>query len=264
MFRLFYLGDIVGSSGRIAIQTHLPAFKTEKKIDFVVANVENAAHGFGLTPKIAKEIFDCGIDAFTGGNHIFDKKEVNQVFQDHPDRVVRPANYPPETPGRGSSVVLSKSGTPVGIVNVMGKVFMEPQLDCPFRAAQREVGGLREKTKLILVDIHAEVTSEKQAMAVFLDGQVSCVVGSHTHVPTADERIYPNGTGFLTDAGMNGPYDSIIGMQTPLILHRFLKRTPMKMEVAEGPGIFQGVIFDLDPQTGRCVNIERVRKVPER
>ena len=185
--KILFLGDVVGSSGRSVIAEHLPQIRKDLKIDLVVANAENSAHGFGVTPSTAQELFDAGCDVLTGGNHSFDKRDINQCFQENPSKVLRPANYPAGTSGRGSTVVLTSSGKPVGIINVMGRIFMEP-LDCPFQTFDKEFESLRHQTKVILVDIHAEASSEKQAMGFHCDGRASCIVGTHTHVPTADEN----------------------------------------------------------------------------
>jgi len=256
---ILFLGDIVGSSGRKVIQDWLPQIRQEFRIDFCVANAENSAHGFGTTPQIAKELFDAGVDVLTGGNHTFDKKEINQCFQEFPDRILRPANYPPGTMGRGVCLQYTKSGHRIGIINLMGRVFMEP-IDCPFQTFEKEYEGLRRETPIILLDMHAEASSEKQAMGFFVDGRVSAVVGTHTHVPTADQRILPKGTGYLTDCGMNGAYDSVIGMKTEIILQRFTKKQHIRMEVAEGPGTLWGVIFKIDSDTGRCIGVERIKR----
>ncbi len=253
------IGDIVGSSGRKAAEFWVPKLREEFELDLVIANAENAAHGFGLTPSIAKEIFKVGIDVLTGGNHTWDKREVIQAMQEFPKTILRPANYPPETPGRGITCVHGKSGHLIGIVNLMGRIFMDP-LDCPFQTLKREIEGLRRETKLIFVDIHAEASSEKYAMGWFADGLVSVVAGSHTHVQTADERIFPKGMGFLSDLGMTGPVDSIIGMKKEIIIERFLKKQPFKMEVADGPGSLQGAVFTVDSDSGRCLKIQRLQK----
>jgi metallophosphoesterase (TIGR00282 family) len=258
-FNFLFIGDIVGSSGRSALKKFLPSIKQERNIHFTVANAENAAHGFGLTPIVAEEIFQAGVDVLTGGNHSWDKKEIETVFSKYPERALRPSNYPPELSGKGFAI--AKWGRhSIGIVNLMGRVFMDP-LNCPFHEFDRIHETLKKECSMIFVDFHAEATSEKAAMAWYLDGKVSCISGTHTHVQTADERILPRGTGFLSDAGMTGPYDSIIGMKTEIIVQRFLKKIPIRMEVAEGRGILQGVIFQIDPETGRCLNIERVRQI---
>lgn len=259
VIKILFLGDIVGSSGRRILEAGIPKIREEHKLDLIIANGENAAHGFGITQQICKEILATGVDIITGGNHTFDKKEWPQTFNEYASKLVRPANYPAGTIGKGSTVVMGKSGHKIGIINLMGRVFMDP-LDCPFQAFNREIESVRRETSIILVDMHAEVSSEKSAMGYFVDGRVSAIVGTHTHVPTADERILPKGTGFLTDAGMNGPLDSVIGMKKEIILERFLKKLPIKMEVAEGPGPLSGVIFSIDSDSGRCVEIERVRK----
>jgi len=256
--KILFLGDIVGSSGRKVILDHLPKIREEKKVDFTIANAENSAHGFGLTLSIAEELFAAKIDCLTGGNHTFDKRDIYEVFQKYPDKVLRPANYPGQTSGRGATL-LSAGGTRVGVINLMGRVFMEP-IDCPFQSFEREYAGLRRDTSIILVDIHAEATSEKQAIGRFCDGKVSAVVGTHSHVPTADERILPKGTGYLTDCGMNGPYDSIIGMKTEIILERFQKKQHIRMEVADGPGSLWGVLFTIDRVSGKCTEIERIKR----
>ena len=259
LVKILYLGDIVGSSGRQVVADKLPALRAQLNLDLVVANGENAAHGFGLTPAVAKEIFTVGVDVITGGNHTWDKKEIVQAFQLHPKTIVRPANYPPETPGRGWTVVHGKSGHPIAVLNLMGRIFMDP-IDCPFQTFKREIESIRREAKIILLDIHAEATSEKYAMGWFADGLISAMVGSHTHVQTADERIFPKGTGYLSDAGMNGPLDSIIGMKKEIIIERFLKKLPVKMEVAEGPAELRGVIFTVDSDDGRCHNVERIKQ----
>ncbi len=260
--RILFLGDIVGSSGRDAIRKYLPELHQKRAVDFIIANGENAAHGFGLTPTIAKEIFDLGIDVITGGNHTWDKKEGVAAFHQFPDRLIRPANYPPETTGKGWTVVTSKSGHKIGVINLMGRIFMDP-LDCPFQTFKKMIETVRKETKVILLDFHGEATSEKYAMANYVDGQVSAMVGTHTHVQTADDYIFPKGTGYLSDAGMNGPLHSIIGMKTEIILQRFLTKLPHKMEVAEGPGMFHGVIFEIDSDSGKCQSVERIRRLPD-
>lgn len=257
--KILFLGDIVGSSGRKVVEDWVPDLRKEYSIDFCVANAENSAHGFGITPQIAQDLFKAQVDLLTGGNHTFDKRDVYQAFQEFPDRVLRPANYPSGTGGRGVSILHSKSGHKVAVINLMGRVFMEP-IDCPFQTFDREYEGMKRETPIILVDMHAEASSEKQAMGRHTDGRVSAVVGTHTHVPSADARILPKGTGYLTDCGMNGPYDSIIGMKTEIILDRFMKKQHIRMEVADGPGTLWGVIFSVDSDTGRCVKIDRVTR----
>ncbi len=259
-FNILFIGDIVGSSGRDAVTREIRPLIQQHNIHFTIMNAENAAHGFGLTPSIARELFELGADALTGGNHSFDKKEVVDVFKEYPDRVIRPANYPEATPGRGSTILKAKDGTEVGIINVMGRVFMDP-LDCPFKAFDREYDRIRARSKIILLDVHAEATSEKYALGYYCDGKVSALVGSHTHVQTADDQIFSKGMGYLSDAGMSGPIDSIIGMKKEIILQRFLEKRPIRMEVGEGRGMLQGAIFRIDRETGRCLSLERVRKL---
>lgn len=256
---ILFIGDIVGSSGRRALRNLLPSIKKKYDVDLSIANGENAAHGFGLTLSTAKEIYSAGVDLISGGNHSFDKKEVVEVFQEYPGRILRPSNYPPETEGGGSTIVKASNDQLVGVINLMGRVFMDP-LDCPFHAFEREYEQLCEETKIILVDMHAEATSEKSAMGWHIDGRVSALVGTHTHVQTADERILPQGTGFLTDAGMTGPRDSVIGIKKEVIVKRFLSKRPIRMEVAEGPAMLHAVVFRIDSNTGKCSSVERVQE----
>jgi metallophosphoesterase (TIGR00282 family) len=261
-FHLLFVGDIVGSSGRRALAHWLPRLKEEFRLDMVVANGENSAHGFGLTPSTAKDIYEAGVDVITGGNHIFDKKEVEEAFSQFPGQIIRPANYPPGTPGRGSTVFRTKKGYSVGLINVMGRVFMDA-LDCPFHAFDRERQSIPGDVKIILLDMHAEATSEKAAMGYYADGRISAFVGSHTHVPTADEQVLPKGTGFISDAGMTGPANSIIGMQKEQIIQRFLEKRPVRMQVAEGDCWLNAVVFRIQPETGQCKSVERVRRFYE-
>jgi len=261
-FNLLFVGDIVGSSGREAISRELETVRKEFDVHFVVMNAENAAHGFGLTPAITRDLFEFGADVLTGGNHTFDKRDVQEVFRDYPDRVLRPANYPEGTPGRGATVVKAQDGTEVGVINLMGRVFMDP-LDCPFRAFDREFINLKNKApnaKIFLLDVHAEATSEKYALGYHADGRATAFVGSHTHVQTADEAIFAKGMGYLTDAGMTGPLDSIIGMKKEIILQRFIEKRPIRMEVADGRGVFQGVVYKFNRETGSCLEVHRVRR----
>ena len=253
------LGDIVGSSGRSAVAKWLPDIKRSERVDLVVANGENAAHGFGMTPQIVKELFRMGIDVITGGNHTWDKKEIIPLFSEFPDRILRPHNYPKVNPGKGWTIVKTPFGVKVGIINVMGRIFMDP-VDCPFQSFESIIDQMREETSIIIVDIHAETSSEKSAFAYFVDGRVSAVVGTHTHVQTADERVLNRGTGFLTDLGMNGPIDSVIGMKKEIIIDRFVKKVAQKMDVADGPGIFQGALIKVDLDTGRCLEIQRLQR----
>ncbi len=255
--RILFVGDIVGEAGRKMVTRFVPELRKKKNLDVVIANGENMAGGFGITPETFQEMSQAGVDILSGGNHTFDKKEGVPVLVDEP-YALRPANYPPSTPGKGAILYTLTSGKKLGVINVMGRVFMDP-LDCPFQAADRHVKELSQKTPIILVDIHAEASSEKAAMGHYLDGRVSAVVGTHTHVPTADERILPGGTGYLTDAGMTGPFDSVIGVKKEIIIDRFLTRRGKKFETASGDPWLCGVIFDVVDETGKTVSIERVR-----
>jgi 2',3'-cyclic-nucleotide 2'-phosphodiesterase len=254
--KILFIGDIVGKPGRRAVQALLPEIIERHRVEFVIANCENAAAGFGVTRDVVEELFGYRIDALTSGNHIWDKKEINEFIEDY-EPLIRPANYPEGVPGRGSVVTRSASGVPVGVINLMGRVFMRP-LDCPFRTAQRGVEKLKQRTRIVIVDMHAEATSEKQALGWFLDGKVSAVVGTHTHVQTADDKVLPEGTAYITDAGMTGPLHSVIGIRKEEILERFLMQVPNKFEVAKGDVHLQGVILDVDEQSGISRGIERL------
>jgi 2',3'-cyclic-nucleotide 2'-phosphodiesterase len=253
---ILFIGDIVGRPGRELIRKGLPGLVEYHRVDLVVANVENAAAGFGITKDIGDALLGWGVDVMTSGNHIWDKKEAIPYIASE-SRLLRPANYPAAVPGRGSYVARSGDGRAVAVINVMGRVFM-PSTDDPFTVVLREIEAVRHKTRVIVVDFHAEATSEKIAMGWHLDGKVTLVVGTHTHVQTADERILPNGTGYLTDAGMTGPHDSIIGMDRQATLHRFLTAMPSKFEPATGNPRLNGVVVDADEQTGRATRIARI------
>ena len=250
------VGDVFGEPGRRAIQTLLPRLRKQYEVDLAVVNVENAAAGFGVTPLIARTFLDQGVDVMTSGNHIWDRKEViGYIVKEN--LLLRPANYPPGTPGTGSVVV--KAGPhKVAVLNMMGRVFL-PHLDCPFRKADEEIPRLRQDTPIIIVDMHSEATSESQAMGWYLDGRVSAVVGTHRHVQTADERLLPQGTAFITDLGMTGPVDSVIGVEPALAISRFLTQMPNKFEPAKGPAALHGAVIRIDPDTGRALSIERLR-----
>lgn len=255
--KILFIGDIVGQGGREAVAELLPRIREERGIDFFLANGENAAGGTGITPRIMNRLFSDGVDIITSGNHLWDKKEIIPVM-DKEKRLLRPANYPPGVPGFGSTIAETDSGLKIGIINLSGRVFM-PALDCPFRTAEREIKKLRKETLLIIVDIHAEATSEKIAMGWFLDGRVSAVVGTHTHVQTADEVILPQGTAYITDTGMTGSAKSVIGVKTDLILRRFLTQVPVRFEPAEEDIQLSAVVLDLNPSTGKADSIERIR-----
>ena len=254
--KVLFIGDIVGKPGRKALGAFLRRVKSDHGVNFTIANGENAAGGFGLTPEIGESLFAAGIDVITTGNHVWDKKEAIPYLAKE-NRVLRPLNYPPETPGAGSVVLRGSDGTKVGVLCLEGRVFMRPQ-DCPFRAAEREIAGLRSETPVIFVDFHAEATSEKLAMGWFLDGKASAVLGTHTHVPTADERILPGGTAYITDVGMTGPSESVIGVDKDIIVRRFLTALPQKFETARRHPQFQAVVVETDPGTGRSLSITRL------
>lgn len=253
--KVLFIGDIVGKPGRRAVKEGLPGLVNKLKIDFVIANAENAAGGFGITQSVGEDLFSLGIDVLTSGNHIWDKKDAVSYIPKE-SRLLRPANYPGDVPGSGSIVMNTSSGEKVAVLNLSGRVFMQA-LDCPFQAAKREIPRLREQTKTIIVDFHAEATSEKSAIGWFLDGEVSAIVGSHTHVQTADEKILPLGTAFITDAGMTGPVDSIIGVQKEQIINKFLTQIPTRFETAKGEAVLSCVVVDINPHTGKAVSIQR-------
>ena len=258
--RILFIGDIVGRSGRAIVVERLPALVRDWKLDFVVINGENAAGGFGITETIYNDLVNAGADAVTLGNHSWDQKEA-LVFIERAPRLIRPVNYPRGTPGRGAALIEARNGARALVVNVMGRVFMEP-LDDPFAAMEREVAACPLKTgaDLIIVDVHAEASSEKQAMGFFLDGKVSLVIGTHTHVPTADHQVLPNGTAFMTDVGMTGDYNSCIGMAKEEPLTRFLRRIPSgKFEPALGPATMCGLAVETDDATGLARRVAPVR-----
>ena len=254
--KILFVGDIFGKPGRDIARRAIPALIEHRGIDFVIANVENSAAGFGVTGDVAETILSYGVDVMTSGNHVWDKKEVLEYIP-RQAKLLRPANFPAGVPGRGSFLGRSRSGQPVGVVNLMGRVFMTP-IDDPFAVALREIEALRAKTRIIFVDFHAEATSEKVAMGWHLDGRVTAVVGTHTHVQTADERILPKGTAYQTDAGMTGPHDSIIGVTVDAALGRFLNGMPARFEAANGPGRLNAVIVTADATTGKATAIERL------
>jgi metallophosphoesterase (TIGR00282 family) len=260
VIRVLFVGDIMGGPGRRSVAAHLDGLVDRERIDFVVANVENAAGGFGLTAAVLQELEELPVDVWTSGNHVWDKKEGVPLLEAHP-ALLRPANYPDGNPGRGWCIEESAGGVPVAVVNLQGQAFMAP-IDNPFRVADRvleEIRSARDDVRVILVDMHAEATSEKQAMGWYLDGRVTAVLGTHTHVPTADERILPQGTAFQTDVGMTGPYESVIGMRPEKVLERFLYNTPRPFEPAKRDLQLRGAIVDADETTGRAVAIQRVR-----
>jgi len=256
--RILFIGDIIGRPGRRLVQRLLPGLRAELQLDFVVANAENIAAGNGITADCAGEMFDAGVNVLTGGNHIWDKEEGVAVV-DRDERIVRPVNYPPGTPGRGLGVY-SVGEHRVAVISVLGRIFMNPPLDCPFRAVDGALAKLAGQAGVVLVDMHAEATSEKIALSWHLDGRVSAVLGTHTHVPTADERILPRGTAALTDVGMTGPRDSVIGVRKELALRRMLGSMPVRFQTADGDPELQAVLLEVDPSSGRASRIERVRR----
>ena len=255
--KVIVIGDIVGKPGRKALSASLKRLKEQYEAEFVVANAENAAEGAGIVPRVGDEILGAGVDVMTSGNHIYDKKDVIKYIENEP-RLLRPANYASETPGRGVWLGSTQSGTPVAVINVQGRVFMPPT-DCPFKTADRLIAEIGNRASVIIVDHHAEATSEKQAMGRYLDGRVSVVVGTHTHVQTADEQVLPGGTAYITDLGMTGPYDSIIGVESHLVISRFLRGMPTRFETATGDARLCGVVVDIDERTGKAVGIERLQ-----
>jgi len=255
--RVLLIGDIVGLPGCRAVAELLPGIVSDYKIDVTIANAENAADGFGLTQTLAGELFACGVQLLTSGNHIWDKRNIVK-FIEKDNRLLRPANFPAETPGRGSGII-ENGPARIGVLNLAGRVFMD-SLDCPFRTARREIDLLREKTPVIIVDMHAEATAEKIALGWFLDGSVSAVLGTHTHVQTADEKILPQGTAYITDVGMTGAADSVIGIKKEQALKRFLTQMPAHFTTAENDVQLQGVWVEIDPASGKSRRIERIQR----
>lgn len=253
---VLFIGDIVGKSGRNIVKTLLPKLIEKYNSELVIANAENSAGGFGITDKVAEELFSYGIDVITTGNHVWDKKEAIPYIAKE-SRVLRPLNYPEGVPGTGSIVLRTKKNNLVGVLNVSGRVFMNI-LDCPFRVTKREIERIKKETNIILIDFHAEATSEKIAFAFYLDGKVSAIVGTHTHVQTADERILPKGTAYITDVGMTGPENSVIGFKEEGIIEKFLTQMPKKYEVSPSPAILSAVSLDIDRLNGLAVKIERI------
>ena len=259
--KILFIGDVVGRAGRQALSSRLHRLVDEHRVDLVVANGENAAAGFGLTANIVTELLDLGIDVLTSGNHIWDKREICDCL-DRQERLLRPANYPPGLPGRGAGIFATSAGLQVGVVNLEGRVFMS-NLDCPFRAAEQLIEEMRRRTPIILVDFHAEATSEKMALGCYLDGRVSAVVGTHTHVQTADERILPGGTAYITDAGMTGSRDAVIGIRKELAIEKFLTQQPVRFEVAKKDPWLCGVLIEVDEKTGLALKVERIQQATD-
>ena len=255
--KFLFVGDIIGRPGRISLAAYLSECRKRGiNFDFVIANVENAASGFGLTKEISQKISSHGVDVQTSGNHIWDRKEIHSYFEAEP-RLLRPANYPSGAPGLGYNVYAAKNGESVAVINLQGRIFM-PNIDCPFRTVDKILSDLTDQAKLILIDFHAEATSEKQALGWYLDGRVTAVLGTHTHVQTADERVLPNGTAYISDVGMSGPYASVIGVEVKDALYRIVSGLPNRFNIASQDIRMAGVIIDADPATGKANNIERV------
>lgn len=257
--KILYIGDIMGEPGRRAVGRMVPRVVSQRQVDVVIGNGENVAGGFGITPELAEELFEMGLSVITTGNHAWDKKEILDYFPCEP-RLLRPANYPAGVPGNGSYVVETPGGEKLGVLQLMGRAYM-PTLDCPFQVAKREVARLKRETAAVLVDMHAEATSEKMAMGHYLDGDVIAVVGTHTHVQTADEQILPKGTAYLTDIGMTGPLHGVIGVKKELAIEKFLTGMPKRFEVASGPTVFCAVLIEVDAQLGKAIAIERIRVI---
>ena len=257
--KVLFIGDIFGEPGRRALARAVPRLVAQRQVDIVIGNGENAAGGFGITPELAEELFDLGLAVITTGNHAWDKKEILDYFPREP-RLLRPANYPSGVPGNGSVVVESAGGEQLGVLQLMGRAYM-PTLDCPFQVAKKELAALKKRTVAVIVDMHAEATSEKMAMGHYLDGEVVAVVGTHTHVQTADDQILPKGTAYVTDIGMTGPLHSVIGVKKELAIEKFLTGMPRRFEVASGPAIFCAVLLELDARLGKALSIERIRLI---
>ena len=256
MIRVLFIGDVMGSPGRRAIVNLLGALRSDLDIHFAVVNGENAAGGLGITPSAAREIFDAGADVITLGNHAFTQRKVHDYLNDEP-RIIRPANFPPGAPGRGWGVYKASTGQSVGVVNLIGRVFMQA-VDCPFRAADAVLDDFHDQPDVVVVDMHAEATSEKIAMCWHLNGRAAAVIGTHTHVQTSDERVTQDGTACITDAGMTGVHDSVLGLDKDSVLNRFTTQMHTKFQLARGEALLQGVVVDCDPASGRASAIRRI------
>ncbi len=255
---ILFIADIVGRNGLERVQKRLETLFQEMNVDLIVANGENLHNGLGITPSLATQCFEMGIDVLTGGNHIWNQSHIRK-FLNKTDRLLRPINYPEGTPGKGSTLVQGRNGQPVGVINVQGRTFMYPIND-PFRRTLEEAKRLRVDTPIVMVDFHAEATAEKVALGRYLDGQVSALIGTHTHVQTADEQIFPNGTGYLSDAGMTGPQHSVIGMDTEVAIKRFMTQLPERYRLGTGPIQFCGVLITVDRLSGKCLSIKRIQE----
>jgi metallophosphoesterase (TIGR00282 family) len=259
MVKILFIGDVVGSPGRDVIKKLLPQLRRDEAIDLVIANAENSAGGSGITPRMARDLFDSKCDVLTSGDHIWRRPEVKELLE-REARVLRPANFPKETPGQGSRVFKTAAGIKVGVISLLGRVFIDCGVSSPFRMVKAEIELLNSETKVIIVDFHAEATSEKVAMGWFLDGGVSACLGTHTHIATADEKILPKGTAYITDVGMTGPYDSVIGRKKEKILERFLTGMPVRFELGTDDVQLNGVLLEVDESTGKALRITRVQR----
>lgn len=255
--KVLFVGDVVGRPGRRILRAFLQEIIRQEAVDLVIANGENSAGGFGITMEVCQELLGSGVDVITMGNHTWDNREIYKVLEMEP-RVIRPANYPGGTPGQGYYLAQTGKGEPVGVINLLGQVFLD-SLDCPFRTADECIAALKSKTPVIIVDIHAEATSEKMALGWYLDGKATAVIGTHTHIATADARILPRGTGYLTDAGMTGPINSVLGIDPELVVKKFLTKLPVRFEIASGPLEFNGVLLDID-EAGKTTRIRSIHR----
>jgi len=253
---ILIIADIVGRPGRRALKTLLPLVQKENKIDFIIANAENAAGGRGLNRQVMNEILATGVDVLTMGNHVWDNKEIYSFIDDE-FRLIRPLNFPPYCPGQGYHIYTGGTGKRIAVINAMGRVFL-PALDCPFRTVQEVLEEIKEKCDIIIIDMHAEATSEKLALAYYFDGMVTAVVGTHTHIQTADERIMPGGTAYITDLGMTGPIESILGMDKDMVIKKIIYQRPVRLEVAGGPAQLQGIILSIDEVSSKPTSISRI------
>lgn len=256
--RVLFVGDIVGKPGRTALKALLPNLTDKFKTDLIIANGENIAGGFGLTESLVSDLFKMGVHIVTTGNHVWDKRDFVQFIAKE-DRVLRPLNYPPGVPGVGSVILNVNGGLKVGVLNVSGRVFMSYNLDCAFRTTDAELKKIGKETNIIIIDFHAEATSEKVAFGYFADGRVSAVIGTHTHIQTADEKILPKGTAYITDVGMTGPVQSVIGIEINQIVERFLTNMPARFEIAQGPTVLSAVVVEINNESGKATGIQRLQ-----
>jgi metallophosphoesterase (TIGR00282 family) len=259
--KVLFVGDVFGEPGRKIVRQALPDLLAEYAPDLVLANGENAAHGYGITPGLVDELLDTGIEVLTSGNHIWDRKEILPYLAENRSggRLLRPANFPPDSPGQGLYLGRTRGGVPYAVLNLQGRVFMS-SIDCPFRGADALLARIAPDVKLRILDFHAETTSEKIALGWYLDGRVTAIVGTHTHIPTADEHVLPQGTAYITDVGMTGPYESVIGMDKKNVIEKFLKQTPARFEVARGDVRLSAVLVEADESTGRALSIRRIMR----